>query len=121
MTPLLRYTLVGALATAVHWLLVAALVEGLHVAPWLASGVGAVVGAQVAFAGNRRITFDHRGAALPAWWRFMGTAALAAVCGMAVVAAGVAIGLHYLLAQAIATALNLIVGFAINRRWTFAR
>jgi putative flippase GtrA len=119
-TAFARYLGVGALATAAHWALLALLVEG-HIAPaWLGSGAGAVFGAQVAFVGNRRFTFDHRGAWVPAWWRFMGTALLGAVVGMAIVAAGVAVGLHYLLAQAVATACGVLLTFAVNRVWTFS-
>ena len=116
---LVRYAAVGAVATAGHWLLLAALVEGPAAPPWLASGAGALFGAQLAFYGNRRFTFGHRGAPWPAWWRFMATAALGGVVGMAIVGAGVASGLHYLLAQAGATAANLLLTFAVNRRWTF--
>ncbi len=115
-----RYLAVGVAATASHWGLLALLVERAGMAAWLASGAGAVLGAQVAFFGNRRFTFDHRGALAPAWWRFMGTALLGGVLGMAVVAAGVALGLHYLLAQAIATGLSVLMTFAVNRSWTFA-
>jgi predicted glycoside hydrolase/deacetylase ChbG (UPF0249 family) len=43
-----RYTLVGAVATALHYGVLAALVEGAGWAAWLASGTGAVVGAQLA-------------------------------------------------------------------------
>ena len=116
---LLRYASVGGLATAAHWALLAVLVEGAGMAPWAASGCGAVLGAQVAFFGNRRYTFGHAGPLWPAWWRFMGTAALGGGVGMAVVAAGVALGLHYLLAQAVATALGLLLTYTVNRVWTF--
>lgn len=116
---LLRYASVGGLATAAHWALLAVLVEGAGMAPWVASGCGAVLGAQVAFFGNRRYTFGHAGPLWPAWWRFMGTAALGGGVGMAVVAAGVALGLHYLLAQAVATAVVLLLTYTVNRVWTF--
>jgi putative flippase GtrA len=116
---LLRYLIVGGAATVAHWLLLAGLVELAGWAPWLGSGAGAVLGAQVAFFANRRYTFAHEGALWPAWWRFMGTAVIGGVFGMAVVAAGVALGAHYLLAQAVATALGTLLTFAINRVWTF--
>jgi putative flippase GtrA len=116
-----RYALVGAVATAAHWGLLALLVEAGVLPPWLASGAGAVLGAQVAFVGNRHFTFEHTGAWGPAWWRFMGTAVLGALVGMGVVAIGVALGLHYLLAQAIATLGVLVLTFLVNRGWTFAR
>jgi putative flippase GtrA len=117
---LLRYAGVGGLATAAHWALLAMLVEGVGLAPWLSSGCGAVLGAQLAFFGNRRYTFGHAGPLWPAWWRFMGTALLGAGIGMAIVALGVALGAHYLLAQAVATALVLLLTFAVNRVWAFA-
>ena len=116
----LRYALVGGVATASHWALLALLVEA-HWAPaWLGSGAGAVLGAQVAFIGNRHYTFGHAGPAWPAWWRFMGTAAAGALLGMAIVATGVALGWHYLLAQAVATLTVMLLTFAVNRWWTFA-
>ncbi len=118
---LARYAAVGAVATAAHWALLVLIVEAGLAPPWLASGVGAVAGAQVAFFGNRRFTFGHGGPAAAAWWRFMGTALLGAVAGMAIVAAGVAMSLHYLLAQALATSAVLLLTFAVNRAWTFAR
>jgi putative flippase GtrA len=49
----------------------------------------------------------------------MGTAALGGVLGMAIVAAGVALGAHYLLAQAVATTVVLLLTFAVNRVWAF--
>ena len=116
-----RYVLVGGVATAAHWSLLALLVEADWAPAWVGSGAGAVLGAQVAFVGNRRFTFGHRGPWRQAWWRFMGTALLGAVAGMAIVAAGVALGLHYLLAQAVATLAAMLLTFGVNRGWTFAR
>ena len=115
-----RYLVVGVLATLAHWALLALWVEAMHLSAWLGSGAGAVLGAQVAFFGNRSFTFGHQGALAPAWRRFMGTAALGAGVGMAIVAAGVALGAHYLLAQALATVVVTLLTFAVNRAWTFA-
>jgi putative flippase GtrA len=56
-----RYALVGAAATLTHYALLAAWVEWLQGAAWVGSGVGAALGAQVAFFGNRSFTFDHSG------------------------------------------------------------
>jgi len=115
-----RYGLVGALATAAHYALLVVLVEWVHLPAWIGSGLGAALGAQVAFFGNRRFTFDHRGALGPAWLKFQGTAVVGALLGMAIVAGGVALGWHYLLAQVLATLAGLVVTFLINRRWTFS-
>jgi putative flippase GtrA len=119
MSALWRYALVGAVATAAHWLVLAALVEGIGLVPWLASGVGAAVGAQVAYVGNRRYTFGQAAGGWRAWARFMATAAVGAAVGMGGVAAGVAAGLHYLASQALATGGVLLLTFAINRAWSF--
>ena len=115
-----RYTAVGAIATAVHYAVLVLWVEAIGAPAYLGSGIGAVVGAQVAYAGNRWFTFAHRGALRASWPRFQATALLGALFGMAVVALGVRLGLHYLLAQVIATVLALLLTFAINRAWTFA-
>jgi putative flippase GtrA len=114
-----RYVMVGAGATAAHYLVLAACVELGHWPAWLGSGFGAVVGAQVAFVGNRGFTFAHRGAIGEAWFKFMGTALAGALLGMAIVALGVALGWHYLAAQVLATLTSLVLTFAVNRRWTF--
>lgn len=116
----LRYAAVGAVATAAHYALLALLVEAAHAAPGWAAVAGAVLGAQVAFAGNRRFTFGHRGPLWPAWWRFQATAVLGAAVSGAVVALGVRAGWHYLAAQLLATGLGLLLTFAVNRRWSFA-
>jgi putative flippase GtrA len=116
---LLRYAAVGAVATLAHYALLWWLVEHVHWWPALAAGAGAALGAQLGFVGNRSFTFQHRGPWLPAWWRFQLTALLGGVTSMAVVAAGVGLGLHYLLAQAGATLGVLVLTYLINRRWAF--
>lgn len=113
------YTAVGAVATLCHYAVLAAGVELAGWPAWVASGVGAGVGAQVGFLGNRWLTFAHRGPAAVSWLRFQGTAALGAVLGMAIVALGVRAGWHYLAAQAVATMAVLVATFWVNRRWTF--
>lgn len=119
MPRLVLYTAVGAFATVVHYLLLIGCVEALGWPAFAASGFGAVVGAQVAYAGNRWFTFAHRGPMLGSWPRFQATALAGALLGMAVVAVGVRAGLHYLLAQMLATLLALLLTFAVNRLWTF--
>jgi putative flippase GtrA len=114
-----RYTLVGAIATALHYVLLALLVELADWPAWLGSGAGAVAGAQLAFFGNRWFTFDHAGHVGRAWSKFQGTALFGAGVGMGVVGACVGLGLHYLAAQVLATLLSLLLTFAINRHWTF--
>jgi putative flippase GtrA len=119
MRRLLRYTVVGAVATAAHYLLLVICVEAFAWPAWLASGAGAVLGAQVAYLGNRRFTFAYRGGYGASWSRFQLTAIAGALQGMALVGAAVAFGMHYLAAQVLATLAGLALTFAINRAWTF--
>ena len=116
----LQYAVVGAVATAVHYAILVGLVEAGLLAPQRAAALGAWVGAQVAFAGNAAFTFRGRGATFGAWLRFQVTAVLGAALSFALVALGVGIGVHYLLAQVAATLIVLLVTFEINRRWSFA-
>lgn len=116
---LLRYTVVGAVATATHYALLVIGVEAAGWPAWWASGFGAVVGAQVAYVGNRRFTFGFRGAIGASWLRFQTTAIAGAVLGMAIVGAAVQLGLHYLIGQVAATLASLLLTFTINRLWSF--
>lgn len=116
-----RYTLIGGFATGGHYVVLLLLVEGFHVAPWLAAATGATCGALIAYAGNRQFTFPggpgHR-TALP---RFLLIAALGAALNGGMVWAGtVALGWHYLAAQIAATLAVLLVTYGFNRSWTFA-
>ena len=114
-----RYAGVGVFATLAHYLTLVLWVEAAHWPAWLGSGVGAAVGAQVAYAGNRWYTFAHRGAIRASWPRFMFTALLGGLLGMAIVALGTRLGVWYLLAQAVATGLVMVLTFGVNRAWTF--
>ena len=115
-----QYAAVGAVATAAHYAILVGLVEADLFAPQRAAALGAWVGAQVAFAGNAAFTFRGRGATPRAWLRFQLTAVFGATLSFALVALGVRLGVHYLLAQIGATLINLLVTFEINRRWSFA-
>lgn len=120
MVRFIRYGCVGALATAVHYGVLWIAVEWIGWPPWQGAGAGAVAGAVVAYLGNAWITFRQ-----PAWHgaralAFLATAALGAACSMGVVATVVVLGGHYLAGQVLATAVSLVLTYAINRRWTFA-
>lgn len=117
--PFLRYLAVGAVATAAHYLLLAWLVERAGWPAPLAAAAGAVLGAQLAFVGNRRFTFGHAGPWRPAWLRFQITALLGAATSATVVALGTRAGLHYLLAQMAATGVAMVLTYVVNKRWSF--
>jgi putative flippase GtrA len=118
----IRYSLTGAAATALHYAVLLALVEWLAVPAALAAGLGALCGAALAYLGNRQFTFRHSGAshgqAVP---RFLLVALAGAALNSLIVWVGtVALGWHYLVAQALATLVVLAIGYRLNRTWTFA-
>ena len=115
-----RYAAVGAVATAVHYAVLVGCVEASLLPPWWAAALGAWAGAQVAFAGNACFTFAGAPVTFAAWLRFQIVAVLGALISFAIVKLGVGAGLHYLLAQAIATLVSLFVTYEVNRRWSFA-
>lgn len=117
-----RYTVAGGVATAAHYALMGGLVE---LAAWpagFASVAGAWLGAIIGYGLNRTWTFAGHAAphrqALP---RFLVVAAVGALLNGALVWAGtMALGWHWLVAQAVATGLVLLAGYAANRLWTFS-
>lgn len=117
---LFRYAAVGGIATGTHYLVLVGLVKGTGLNATAATFVGACTGAGVAFVGQRAITFDDRprtSAALP---RFLIVAALGAVLSSVIVWIGSTAGLHYLIAQFIATLLVVYLTYHLNSRWSFA-
>lgn len=78
-----------------------------------------MLGAQLAYFGNRWFTFSHLGGLAVSWIRFQMVALAGTLLGMALVAGAVSAGLHYLLAQVMATGLILLLTFLLNRNWTF--
>ena len=116
-----RYLAVGAAATAVHYLLLVALVELAGSAAAPAAAFGAIFGALVAYAGNRRFTFAGRPPHFRSLPRFLTVAASGAAASASIVWTGTEVaGMHYLVAQVVATLFVLWSGFMLNRRWSFA-
>jgi len=115
------YTLIGGVATCVHYIVLPILVNGLNLTPPFAAASGAACGALVAYTGNRRFTFISRSCHRAALFRFLLVAALgAALNGGVVWAATATLTWHYLAAQVAATLFILLATFTINRSWTFA-
>ena len=117
-----RFVLVGAFATALHYAMLVALVEGLHLAPVVGSSIGFATSALCNYLLNRRFTFrSHRrhGEAAP---RFVAVALTGFALNALVVWLAFDVGgLHYLAAQVLATLATLAWNFAAHRHWTFRR
>lgn len=117
---LFRYAAVGGVATGCHYVVLVGLVEGAGLNATTATFIGACVGACVAFLGQRAITFAGRPRSPNALPRFLVVAGMGAVLNSAIVWAGSAAGLHYLIAQPIATLLVVYLTYHLNRTWSFS-
>jgi putative flippase GtrA len=115
----LRFAAVGAVATATHYAVLIALAELFGVDPVVASVCGFSVGAVVSYTLNRRYTFAVRPAYMRGFLKFAIILGIGAVLNAAIVAFFIRTGLHYMLAQVIATGVVLIWNFAGARLVVF--
>lgn len=117
--PFVRYVSAGAIGTALHYATVIVSVELFHLIPWVASALGATLGAVVNYLLNYHFIFastrPHH-ATLP---RFVTVATMSVVINTGAVRLGADLGIQYLLAQAVGTAIALVVGYGLNKAWTF--
>lgn len=115
----MRFVAVGAVSTSAHYAVLIALKEIFGVGPVIATTIGYAVGAVIGYTLNRRFTFDAR----PAFARGFAKYVAVVVIGAGVNAAAMALlteaGMHYLLAQLIATTLGLFWNFAGSRLIVF--
>ena len=121
---LLSFLSVGALATLLQYLLTA----GLVLSGWLplvaASTVGFLVSAAFNYWANARLTFAGQGSHVTnrsQQLRFTAMVALGCALNAGLLRVAVALGLHPVLAQLIATAGVLASNFALSRLWVFRR
>ncbi|MGR9108871.1 MAG: GtrA family protein [Gammaproteobacteria bacterium] len=116
----LRFATVGGIATAVHYLILITLVQGLGANPVWASGIGFVIGATFNYVLNYRFTFRSNAKHRHAVVKFLLVAGLGLVLNsLAMLVFIVHLGLFYLLAQVLATSLVLLWNFLGNRLWVF--
>lgn len=118
---LASYAFVGLIATACHCALLLVLVERVGASPGPASFFGAILGAALAYAGNRRLTFRSC-KPTPHWRaapRFAATALGGALLNGVLVGAGDAWGAPYLLMQMLATLGVMVLTYQVNRIWSF--
>ncbi|WP_296942727.1 GtrA family protein [uncultured Massilia sp.] len=118
-TQFAKFAAVGGLGTGLHYLVLVVLVTLLHVAPGRAAFAGAAAGACLVYLLNRRYTFasdaDHR-RTLP---RFVALAVAGALLNGLLVGLLSGAGLHFLLAQVVATAVVLVINFIVSKTWIF--
>ncbi len=118
----LRFAAVGAVGTLAHYALLLALVEGVGAPPLAGAAAGFALGALVNYALARRLVFAStrsHAQALPRFFAVALTGLAWTALLMSVFMGG--LGLHYLLAQVLTTALLLLWHYGGNALWTFRR
>ena len=116
----LRFATVGGIATAIHYLILVALVQGVNMNAVWASTIGFIISAVCNYLLNYRFTFrsnvEHRRAVI----KFFVVAGVGLMLNsLTMLITTEYMGLHYLLAQVLATGLVLLWNFTGNRLWTF--
>jgi len=108
----LRFAVVGVIATATHYSILTALVEIGHVNKIVATTIGYAIGTIVSYVLNRRFTFDARGTpVVKSFAKFAVLYGVGAFLNAAIFGALVHAGLFYLIAQVIATGIVLFWNF----------
>lgn len=117
-----RFALVGIAAAIGHYGTLIALAELFAISPVPASAAGFIVGAIVSYTLNYRFVFRSAAEHLPTATRFVTVAAIG--LGLNSTIMGVLThwaGLHYLVAQILATSTVMVWSYGANRVWTFER
>jgi putative flippase GtrA len=114
------FTGVGAIGTALHFLVLVALVDALGADPVISSALGFLVGAVANYLLNYKVTFRSGKSHSEAAAKFAIVAAIGLGLNTSVMAVFVGwMHLHYLVSQVLATGLVLLWNFTANRQWTF--
>lgn len=116
----IRFALVGAACTALHFAVLHLLVAGAGLSAWLASSLGAVCGAVLNYLIARTWVFASSEAHHRAMPRFAGVfvVSLGLNAGLMAVLADT-LQWHHLMAQAVTTGLVLVWNYLGHRTWTF--
>jgi putative flippase GtrA len=115
-----NFACVGAIATALQYLVLIALVQFGDIGPVPASGVGYAAGAGINYLINYHYTFASQRSHFQAMLKFFTVAIIGLMLNSLIVAVATEkLLLHYLPAQVIATGLVLMWNFVANRVWTF--
>ncbi|MEO1173039.1 MAG: GtrA family protein [Myxococcota bacterium] len=118
--PFVKYGLAGGVGTVFHYALLLLLTQLSVLSPPWAATVGAFGGALLNYVLNYNFTFGSEQAHSKTFPKFFAVSLLGMVASGLGVAAGTALGVHYLVSQLVCTGLVLVVGFFLNRFWTFA-
>ena len=121
LTRFIKFLVVGATATALHYLVMAALLLLDLSTPLYASAIGFIVSAIYNYWANARFTFGgnfNHARSLP---RFLVTALIGLLLNQVFLAIGLQSGLPLIASQLLATACVFIWNYVVNAVWSFSR
>ena len=116
-----RFLAVGVATTAGHYGVLIALVEAWDVHPVWGTTAGFVVAVLFSYLLNRRYTFEERPTFGPGLAKYYASVSMGLVLNAGIMAQLTKCGVHYLLAQAIASGVALIWNFFAARFLVFRR
>jgi putative flippase GtrA len=116
---LVRFALVGAVATGVQYVTLIVLVREAGIWPPVASAIGFVVSAAGNYLLNYYFTFRSRRSHGMAAAKFMALAGVGLAINSVLMQVLVGAGWHYILAQVCATVVVFLWNFLGNSLWTF--
>ena len=117
----IRFLIVGGTATALHYVILVALVQTSIAQPIAASTIGFAVSAVLNYVLNRHFTFQSSNPHAQAFPRFMIVALTGLALNAGLLWGFIKVGVpHYLLSQLFATVGTLLWNFFINKIWTFS-
>lgn len=115
----IRFAMVGVVGTAAHYSILLVAVELLRLSPVIGAGAGFFTGLIASYVLNRAWTFDRR----PEFKR--GLVAYSVVCiigfgiNVSIVGLAMALGVHYMIGQVIATPIAMLWNFLGSRMIVF--
>jgi putative flippase GtrA len=109
------FLVIGVATTAVHYGVLIALVEAWGLNPVGATSAGFLAAVLLSYLLNRRFTFDERPGFSAGLLKYLATASVGLVLNAGTMALLVRWGLHYVLAQSIASGVALIWNFFAAR------
>lgn len=116
----MKFSGVGAVATALQYLILIGLVQLAAISATLASAIGFVVSAVVNYLLNYHFTFSSRECHREASVKFVAVAVMGLIGNTSIVRLGTEVwDVHYLLAQMVATIVVVLLTFTGNYVWTF--
>jgi len=116
LTSFLRYSGAGVIGTAIHFLVLFAALD--YVGPVAASTMGAFVGCIINYSLSRQFVFASTTSCAHSLPRFVSVALLGIAVNAVIIKAFVGV-LPIALNQAIASGTVLLLGYALNKKWTF--